>query len=276
MRRRSSLGLRNTRKQVNGANLRHYRLRGTGETTTPSVLFEVKLELQDVRTGYRGSDQGCFRGTWLEDAELHWTKDMVEWVHLEELEECPPPRPLSWPDSLDDKIIHYVMQQYRARIWKNPEIQLYSGPRESREEFLERCREHLYVARVAEWKQVTDVLHHRTLELEKRLLDIADKEDIELRVRRMSLIKTLFWNLKEDWNRLFVPEGPPLSLTEKIARVPVDPDLQEEVETFWQDLVSRYNGIQRKYEQDAASIEPHEVNVSRSQVEISSRGVFWS
>ena len=261
---------------MNGANLRHYRLRGTGETSTPSVLFEVNLELQDVRTGYRGSDQGCFRGAWLEDAELNWTKDMVEWVHLEELEECPPPRPLSWPDSLDDKIIHYIMRQYRPRIWKNPGIGLYSGPRESREEFFERCREHLSRERVAEWKRLTHVLHHRALELEKRLLDTVGQEDVELRVRRMSLIKTLFWNLKEDWNRLFIPDGLPLSLTEEITRVPVDPDLQEEVESFWQDLVSRYNDVQKKYEQHAASIEPHVVNVSRSQVEISSRGVLWS
>ena len=256
--------------------MRHYRLRGTCGTSTPSVFFEVKLELQDVRTGYRVSDQGCFRGIWLEEAELNWTKDMVELVHPEDLEECSPPRPLSWPDSLDEKIIHYVMRQYRPRIWKNLEIRLYSGPKESRGEFIERCREHLSAEHAAEWKQVTDVLHHRSLELEKRLLETVSQEDVEVRVRRMSLIQTLFWNLREDWNRFFVPDGLPLSLTEEIVKVPVDPDLQEEVQSFWRGLVSRYNDIQEKYEHDAVSIEPHEVHVSRSQVEISSRGVLWS
>ncbi len=261
---------------MNGAKLRHYRLKGTDEASVPSALFEVKLELQDVRTGYRGSDQGCFRGTWLEDAELNWTKDMVEWVRPEDLEECPPPRPLSWSDSLDDKIIHYILQQYRPQIWRNPELRLYSGPRESREEFNERCREHLSGERIAERKQLTDILHHRSLELEKRLLDTVGKEDVEVRVRRTSLIQTLFWNLRQDWNRLFVPDGLPLSLTEQIVTVPVDPDLQEEVQSFWQDLVARYNKIQKRYEADAASIEPYEVHVGRSQIEISSRGVLWS
>ncbi len=256
--------------------MKHYRLKGTVKATTPSVLFEVTLELQDVRTGYRGSDEGCFRGTWLEDAELNWTKDMVEWVRSEELEECTPPRTLSWPDSLDEKIIHYIMQQYRPQVWRNPEIRLYSSPRESREEFIERCRDHLSGERVAEWKQLTDVLHHRSLELEKRLLASEGEEDDELRFRRTSLIETLFWNLREDWNRLFVPDGGPLSPVEEIATVPVDPDLQEEVQSFWKDLVARYNEIHRKYEEDAIGIEPHEVHVSRSQVEISSRGVLWS
>ena len=201
---------------------------------------------------------------------------MVEAVNHEELEECLPPQPLSWPDSLDDKIIHYVMRQYRPKIWKNSEVQLYSSPRENREEFIERCRENLSVERDAAWKQLTDVLHHRSLELEKRLLEKVAQEDMEVRVRRTSLIETLFWNLREDWNRLFVPDGLPLYLTEEIIQVPIDPDLQEEVQSFWQDLVSRYNEIQNKYERDAVDIEPHEVHVSRSQVEISSRGFLWS
>ena len=231
--------------------------------------------MQDVRTGYRGSDQGCFRGTWLEDAELNWTTDMVESIHPEDLVECPPPRPLSWPDSVDEKIIHYVMRQYRPRIWKNPEIRLYSRSKESREEFIGRCREHLSAERTKQWKQLTEVLHHRSLELEKRLLATVSQEDVEVRVRRMSLIQTLFWNLRENWNRLFVPDGLPLALPEEIIQVPVDPDLQEEVQSFWRDLVSRYNDIQKKYELDAVSVEPHEVHISRSQVEISSRGVLW-
>ncbi len=201
---------------------------------------------------------------------------MVEAVNHEELEECLPPQPLSWPDSLDDKIIHYVMRQYRPKIWKNSEVQLYSSPRENREEFIERCRENLSVERDTAWKQLTDVLHHRSLELEKRLLEKVAQEDMEVRVRRTSLIETLFWNLREDWNRLFVPDGLPLYLTEEIIQVPIDPDLQEEVQSFWQDLVSRYNEIQNKYERDAVDIEPHEVHVSRSQVEISSRGFLWS
>ena len=262
---------------MNEPELKHYRFKGSSEARTPSLFFEVKLEMQDVRTGYRGSDQGSFRGTWLEDEELHWTKDMVEWVQLEKLEEFPAPRPISWQDSFDEKIVHYVMQQYRPQIWKNPEIGLYSGPKESHIEFVERCREELTGERTAEWKQLTDVLHHRSLELEQRLVaSVNELEDAELRVRRMSLIKTLFWNLREDWNRLFAPDGQPVSLTEEIVRVPVDPDLQEEVQSFRQDLVSRYNQIQEKYEESVASVEPYEVNLSRSQIEISGRGVLWS
>ena len=66
--------------------LAHYRLLHTSREGRPKLLFEVKLDIQDIRSGYDGSRHFVCLGDWLEDSNLQWTQDMVREISLDELQ----------------------------------------------------------------------------------------------------------------------------------------------------------------------------------------------
>ena len=256
--------------------MKHFRHIGTVEVSTPFMLFAVKLDLQDVRSGFRASRDGCFFGLWLEDAELNWTPDMVKTVKLEEVEEFPAPRSLCWPEFGDQKIIHHLTRYYRPCIWRNPQVNLYSKPQESRAEFLERCRDELAEERHTAWRKLKDVLLRRQLELQKRMMEMVMKEesDDSMRDRRIGAVNDLFSILSREWIQKLLSHGG--AIEEEVPPVSqVDPDLQEMVGSFRKELVRYYNEIHKKFESRIVAVEPYEVVLVYSQIEIFFRGFLW-
>lgn len=57
--------------------MKHYTLKGESRCAEPSLFFEAKTNIQEVRSGYRSSRHGFFQAEWIEDMELNWAADMV-------------------------------------------------------------------------------------------------------------------------------------------------------------------------------------------------------
>ena len=96
--------------------LAHYRLLHASAAEQPKLLFEVKVDIQDVRSGYNGSSTFLFLADWLQDWGLKWARDMVREVSLEELEPAAAPRSVSWPEQAEDLIADYVARLPGPRI----------------------------------------------------------------------------------------------------------------------------------------------------------------
>ena len=79
--------------------MKHYQLRSEGESSQPSLLWEIRLDIQDVRSGYRGSDSGLFLGPFLDEADVDWSEDLVKRLKDPDLREIGPPRKVTWPAS---------------------------------------------------------------------------------------------------------------------------------------------------------------------------------
>lgn len=260
--------------------MKHYRRKVLPGAGDPALLFEVRLDVQDVRSGFRGTESETLRADWLEDEHLSWTPDMVSAISPGELEEIEPPRLLAWPERGDARMIDFLTRHHRIQIWRNADLGLYSRPRESRQEFEARCRDTLLEARGRELRKTQEIFFHRILELENRILELtreSDWSDEILKSRKTALAQGLFREVREDLNRILLRDDfEPLGLEEFVWTGDVGADHQERLDQLRLELLSRYNEINASYAEKAAQIEPYAVAVRHLQVEIVSRGILWS
>ncbi len=257
--------------------LKHYRRLGASEVSTPSLFFLVRRDVQDVRSNFRASRSECFCGEWLDAAGLNWTPDMVAPLNPDEIEEFDPPRELDWPDFADSMIVHHSLRHDRPRIWKNSELDLYSRPNESREEFLQRCRQREARKRVLQREELRDVYLRRVIGLKTAMMKmVAEEKSADThRDRRLATVRSLFSDLAQEWDRLPLRDDEP-AVCKSVDATGTDLDLHERVESFRADLRHRFGRIQVGSMPPAEDIEPYDVPVNHSQIEIISRGFFWS
>jgi hypothetical protein len=245
--------------------------------SVPSLFFLLRQDVQDVRSNFRASSSDCFCGEWLDDADLNWTPDMVTPVNPDEIEEFDPPRELDWPEFADSMIIHHSIRRYRSRIWKNIELDLYSRPNESREEFLQRCHQREVRERVLQREELRDVFLRRVIELKAVMLKmVAEEKSVDThRDRRLATVRSLFSGLAQEWDRLPLQDDEP-TVRKSASGVVTDRDLHEMVESFRADLRYRFGRIRVGFRPHVENIEPYDVPLNHSQIEIISRGFLWS
>lgn len=261
-----------------GLRLKHYRFKNSDSAVRPSLLFQVKIDWRDVRSGYRGSDFALFKGEWLQEEELSWTPDMVSPVDLDRLEPIKPPEDVYWPASAEDKIISYVIRHRRPSIWKNSGLGLYSEPSESREEFVQRCREALLEEKSAEMKKHREIFLHRFFELEHRLRKEIEEgelaEDAQSRIQ--ARLDLLFSEGREDLSRWFASDAHAVMGDGDLDwQLDSLPEFQERIDALRSDLVSSFNEINAVFEERAEDVERYQVPVPRSAVEIVASGILW-
>ena len=260
--------------------LAHYRLLHTSAAEQPKLLFEAKVELQDVRSGYDGSRTFLFLAEWLQDWELKWTRDMVREVSFEELEPAHPLRPVSWPEQAEDLIADYVARLPGPQIWHSRELGTYSDRTESFEDFLVRCREGLQAERLARMRNLSELFFHRFLRLERMLLDLLGSEEGLDGNRRLGLeadLRRLFSSGRESLSRIFLEDDFRLLQEEELDwSFPRRPEHQEHLQALASGLVRDYNAISLDFEERAKDIEPYIVPMGSAQIETFSRGVVWT
>ncbi|MDA2934535.1 hypothetical protein MYX82_09340 [Acidobacteria bacterium AH-259-D05] len=258
--------------------MKHYRLERTTEPERPSLLFEINMQLQDVRSGYRVVEFRFFKAEWLEEKDLGWTRDMVCEIHREILVEVDPPSDLSWPEFSDEKMIQYLVQYYRPQIWRNHLIGMYSHEGETKEELISRCREALFEEQSQELKKFREVFLHCFLELEQEIFRNVPQEgwDDDWKNLILMRIRDLISREGQDlsrWSR--GDQCPPADKKASKGTLRVDPSVQEKLDDLADVFISRYHQIDQEYEEKANQIEPYEVPVSYSQIDIISRGIIW-
>lgn len=202
---------------------------------------------------------------------------MVNRVNPDEIEEFDPPRELNWPDVADGMIIRHSIHHCRPRIWRNIELDLYSKPNESREEFLDRCHQREVRERVLRREELRDVYLRRVIELKTAMLKMVAEESSAgmHRDRRLATVRSLFSDLAQEWDRLPLHDDEP-AVRKSTDASRADRDLHEMVESFCADLRYRFGRIEVGFRPRVEDLEPYEVPVNHSQVEIISRGFLWS
>ncbi len=259
--------------------MKHYTFRGGQSVGVPSLMFELKIDVQDMRSGYRYSDWGLFiEAPWIDDVDLEWTADMVKWLDPRELEETAGKTVLAWPELADQKAIRYLSRYYQPRAWKNPCLNLFSHAVESQEDFVSRCREECRERREKQLRRIRELFYHRFVELERRLLAQADQEEPteSWRARRTIRIQDAFNELREQMSRLLLDANqpisgfPPISMAEGIGV-----DGKARFDALCREFLNKYNEVLAEYEVQATQIEPYLVPLAYSQIEIVSRSVLW-
>jgi len=259
--------------------LAHYRLLHLPGAEEPRLLFEVKVDIQDVRSGYDGSSRILLVADWLEDWRLRWARGMVHEVDFEQLEPFDPPRSVSWPEPAEDLIADYVTRLPGPQIWYNRQLRTYSEREEPLEDFLARCREGLLPARGRRMRGLSEMFFHRFLRLERRLLEMLNREEGLDGNQVLSLeadLKRLFSAGRETLSRIFLEDNFRLLQEDELDwTFPGRPEYQEYLQALAFDLVRDYNAISLEFEERAKDVEPYVVSMGSARVETLSRGIVW-
>lgn len=257
---------------------KHYSFRGKKSLSQPSLLFQVRLDVHDHRSGFFALVEELFEGPWLADRELQWTRDMVHAIDESTLEEIEPREGAVWPAWAEVKIRRYLSHFHRFSIWRNYDLSIYSEPRESKEEFLRRCEVLETDERDHQLEKIRDIFLRRFLEVEGRLLGEGAEAPWEAKSRegRLSEIRDVFSQVRERFSCCFLKEDlSPLTEEDFSWTVTIDIESRERLEALRAEFISQYNEISDFARRRAHAVERYEVPLAHSQVEIVSRGILW-
>jgi hypothetical protein len=244
----------------------------------PELLFGVRFDFHDVRSGLSGSEAGLFAAPMLVEAELDWTADMVRTVDASALEEIKPRGSIAWPSSADAQITRYFLKNRRTALWKNSELGSYSQLGESREEFVARCLDLLSDERRTVLVQVRDVFIHRFLEAEQRALEALQDEawNSQERDRRIADLRDAFCEIRESFSRCFLRDNQPSLTKEDLTwTARLDIETQERLETLRDECLSMFNRLNGQILRRANRVETHEVSLSHDEIDVTSRSFLW-
>jgi hypothetical protein len=194
----------------------------------PFVYVETRIDFNDVRTGYK-SVVNLARALkiYSDHAALGWAEDMILDVDMRKVKEVPPPdahlQPL--PEFVDGSFIQgmettyaeYVSKTWKVCIYRNPELNIYSGEGESREEFMSRCRELLGEPMREELNQLHILFNRKREQLKEKHLELVeteqtDEDALELGIPRPRISdKDIYSHYAERIDALFLNETLPAS-----------------------------------------------------------------
>ncbi len=259
--------------------VKHYRRIGSGGASELRLLFDVRLDYLDVRSGARGRASQVLAAPPLVDSELEWTEDLVETVPEAELVEIAPPGPACWPGGSEDQMRRFLLRCFRLGIWRNGALGVYSVPGESREDFQRRCIELLADEQDAALQDIRQVYLRRILELEQRALDslehpLWEGEQVD---RRAADIRNAFSEIREIFSQyLLTPPGADLELPDVAGwGEKLDVESRERMEKLWMDLLPVLNRIRGRLLWRAGQIEPYTMSLSHSSIDIQPHGFLW-
>ncbi len=259
--------------------IKHYRAK-TAEAlrAQPDLLFEVRFDFHDIRSGLSGSDSGAFHAPVLTEPEPDWVTDMVRPIDLGTLEEIEPVRSVEWPEGTDARITRYFLKNRRISLWKNSELGIYSRMGESGDEFVSRCIELLSDERRSVLIQVRDVFIHRFLEAEQRAVDCLQDEawTARERDRRSADLRNAFSEIRESFSRCFLHENlQPLTQKDLFWTGRLDVETQERLETLRDECLSMFNRLTGQVLNRARAVETYEVSLNHDEIDVASRGFLW-
>lgn len=139
----------------------------TPQPYVPKLYFEAKLDLADVRSGYRdtASVNEALELHSLEGGDTVWTRDMARPVDPSKVVSSPPEGAIlaklpafvdpAYLGRMETLFLSFVMRYHAVSVFRNFELQIYSGPGEALGDFHNRC---LYLLGEA-FRRELDALH---------------------------------------------------------------------------------------------------------------------
>jgi hypothetical protein len=157
----------------------------------PFFYVEVRIDFNDVRTGFRATESlNKALEIYAASADLIWSDDMIQDVHPEEITPSAPGeiRLRSLPDFVDasyisqmeTQFIQYLLRSYKTKIFRNSELDVYSGAGESLSDFKSRCLDLLESSKRHELDSLHEVFERRLAQIRQKYLGTSASDNIEL------------------------------------------------------------------------------------------------
>jgi hypothetical protein len=158
---------------------------------SPFFYVEAKIDFNDVRTGFRSTvSLSKALQIYLITSDMIWADDMIQDVDPQKLTTIAPDaaRHCRLPDFIDagfisqmeTQFIQYLLRTYKARIYRNFELDVYSIAGESQTEFAARCLDLLDGSERRELDALQDVFKRKLEQIKQKYLGSSASDNLEL------------------------------------------------------------------------------------------------
>jgi hypothetical protein len=196
----------------------------------PFFYMEVRLDFNDVRTGYRATESlNKALEIYAASADLIWAEDMVQDVDPRQVASSAPAdiRIRRLPDFVDaayisrmeTQFIQYLLRSYKTKIFRNFELDVYSSAGESLSDFTMRCLDLLEGSKRHDLDSLRDVFNRRLEQIKQKYLDAGVSDNIEL-AKMESQSKDIFSQYAERIAELFLRPEPGLNAAGNSLHIP--------------------------------------------------------
>ena len=153
----------------------------------PCVYIEAGIDFNDVRTGYRGTVK-LARALKIHESKKvpGWTDEIIQDANIDRIKDIMPQaarlRPLpefvdaGYVDAVKNLYFERLTQSWKKILYRNSELDIYSGAGESKEEFIVRCREHFWGQMREELNQMRVIFNRIQEQLKEKYLGISESE----------------------------------------------------------------------------------------------------
>ncbi len=183
----------------------------------PFFYAEVRIDFNDVRTGFRSTvSLTKALQIYTITSDMIWAEDMIQDVDPRKLKTSAPAEANSCtlPDYIDagfisqmeTHFIQYLLRSYKARIYRNFELDIYSGAGESISDFAARCLDLLDASERRDLDALHDVIKRKLEQIKQKYLNTSTSETLEL-AKMESRSRDIFSSYSERIAELFLQPG---------------------------------------------------------------------
>jgi hypothetical protein len=196
----------------------------------PFFYVEARIDFNDVRTGFRlTASLNKALEIYAVNPDLIWSEDMIQDVDPKIIKASAPAaaRLRSLPDFIDVDFMHqmelqfiqYLLRSYKARIYRNSELDVYSSAGESLSEFTARCLDLLDGSKRRELDILHEVFKRKLERIKQKYLDTNVSDNLDL-VKIESQSRDFYFQYSERIAGLFLQPELGLNIESNSLRVP--------------------------------------------------------
>jgi hypothetical protein len=196
----------------------------------PFFYAEVRIDFNDVRTGFRSTESvNKALEIYATGTDLLWAEDMIQNVDPQKimpsapgdirLRRLPEFVDAAYISQMETQFIQYLLRSYKAKIFRNFELDVYSSAGESPTDFKSRCLELLEGSKRHEVDSLRDVFTRRLEQIKQKYVDTSASDNIEL-AKLESQSRDIFSQYAERIAELFLQPELALNIERNSIQIP--------------------------------------------------------
>jgi hypothetical protein len=252
----------------------------------PHFYVEARIDFNDVRTGFRETvSLSKALEIYSDYADLLWARDMIREVDQRRVKSVMPasarlgPLP-SFVDAdfisrMESQFIRHLLNSYEARVFRNSALRVYSLPGESRQDFVQRCRELLDAPMPQELDRLRDLFNRKLGQIRQKYLRPAESGRLE-EDRAASRDKDIFSRYSERITGLFLQSGP---RRRPVARPPrrlsEGQELEERLSSLELEAHEAITKLEDSFAEKAQSVDEYIIHPNLKDVHFVRTCILW-
>jgi len=257
-----------------------------GSDCSPFFYAEVRIDFNDVRTGCR-TTVSLNKAVEIHAAytDVLWAEDMVRDIDPQRVKAAGSdaaclgslPRFVDpgFMAQMETQFIQYLMRCFKAKVYRNSVLDIYSNAGESLSEFASRCLDTLLEPRRLELDALHDVFARRLEQMRQKYLKTGSSENLD-RARAESQDRNLFLGYSDRIADLFLkPEFSLNAVTDERRLPESNPDLAESLIALKSEALKAVSGICDAYRYKAQSVDEYILHPNLKDIHLVRCCILW-